>query len=387
MLRRSFPSAVGALLLGGALVSTYADEPLPAAQLEAGMGYASVSEIPVRTPGDRIERLEYELVEGVKEFRLTAEAVLWEYADGQTIMAWAYNGQVPGPEIRVTEGDRVRIVFENHLPVPTTIHWHGLHVPSDMDGVPGVTQQPIGPGESFAYEFDAKPAGTRFYHTHGATHRDEAMQLDMGLSGAFIVEPRDYTPKYDREFTLILDEWQLEAGGVNAALGDIDGGHGAHGDHDGGVMEHAMNYNLFTINGRAFPDTQPLTVKEGERVRIRLINAGSNGIHPMHLHGHSFKVVAVDGNPVPEPLQLTRDTLPLTPGERYDIEFIADNPGSWVLHCHELHHADMGMIVALHYEGHPVMNGEEAPPAPPAIEPAEHHDMHPGGGHDMHPGH
>ncbi len=286
-----------------------------------------------RSPADRAPISQIEK-NGVKEFTLTAEAINWEYVKGKTLVAWGYNGQIPGPEIRVTEGDKVKIIFTNKLPKATTVHWHGIDVPNDQDGVPGVTQKAIKPGETFTYEFTAKPAGTRFYHTHGgAAMVDEAEQLDMGLSGAFIIEPKNYaTNKPDREYTLILDEW--ETTGMGNSAGAMAG----------------MAYNLFTINGRAFPDTEPLMVKKGERVRIRMINGGTSTIHPMHLHGHQFKVVAVDGNPVPKVAQLTRNTQPIHPGETYDLEFIANNSGTWLFHCHELHHADSGMIAAVVYE-------------------------------------
>ncbi len=300
--------------------------------------------LPNKSPADRVP-LTYTEKDGVKEFALTAEAMNWEYTKGKTVVAWGYNGQIPGPEIRVTEGDKVRIAVTNKLPKATTVHWHGIDVPNSQDGVPGVTQEAIQPGETYTYEFVAKPAGTRFYHTHGgAAMVDEAEQLDMGLSGAFIIEPKNYaTNKPDREYTLILDEWNtIGMTGMNKIAGKM------MGSNISAVM--GMAYNVFTINGRAFPDTETLKVKKGERVRIRMINGGTSTIHPMHLHGHQFKVVAVDGNPVPLAAQLTRNTQPIHPGETYDVEFIADNPGTWLFHCHELHHADGGMIMAIVYE-------------------------------------
>ncbi len=292
-----------------------------------------------KSPADRVP-LTYTEENGVKKFILTIEAINWEYVKGKTVVAWGYNGQIPGPEIRVTEGDKVKFVFTNKLPKATTVHWHGIDVPNNQDGVPGVTQEAIKPGETYTYEFVAKPAGTRFYHTHGgAAMMDEAEQLDMGLSGAFIIEPKNYAvSKPDREYTLILDEW--DTAGMSNMMGN------------GNKMRAmaSMAYNVFTMNGRAFPDSEPLKVKKGERVRIRMINGGTSTIHPMHLHGHQFKVVAVDGNPVPLAAQLTRNTQPIHPGETYDIEFIADNPGTWLFHCHELHHADGGMITSVVYE-------------------------------------
>ncbi|MBI1755122.1 multicopper oxidase domain-containing protein [Candidatus Azambacteria bacterium] len=148
----------------------------------------------------------------------------------------------------------------------------------------------------------------------------------------------------DKEVTLVLDEWAVGAGGMNMAA------MAAHDSMGGG---HAMmDYNVFTINGRSFPDSEPIMVNKGERVRLRLINAGTSTIHPMHLHGHQFKIVATDGNAVPQAAQLTKNTIALNPGETYDIEFTAENPGVWVFHCHELHHAGAGMIVPVIYEGY-----------------------------------
>lgn len=320
--------------------------------MQAMMGTTDETTLKIVKPSDRAEQLEPTiLADGTKEFTLNAEPILWEYAEGKTITAWGYNGQVPGPAIRVTEGDKVRVKFTNNLPKATTMHWHGIDVPYTQDGVPGVSQYPIQPGDSYTYEFTATPAGTRFYHTHGSSHADEAQQMDMGLSGAFIIEPTDFQ-KPDQDITLVLDEWQTGSpdGEIhNMAMMDMN--------HEGG---HMMNYNLFTINGRAFPDTEAINVKAGERVRIRLINAGSSTTHPFHLHGQSFKVVAVDGNAVPEVAQLTRDMVTVAPGERYDIELVANNPGAWVFHCHELHHADGGMIMPYLYEGFTVLPEQTA---------------------------
>ena len=163
------------------------------------MGRPNVEQLPLRTAKDKKERLEAIMKDGVKEFHLLAEPIRWEYTEGKTLIAWGFNGQIPGPEIRVQEGDRVRIVFTNKLPKPTTIHWHGVDVPFEQDGVPGVTQNAINPGETYIYEFIAKPASTRFYHAHGSQAMgDEAQQLDMGLAGAFIIEPRGYQ-KPDKE--------------------------------------------------------------------------------------------------------------------------------------------------------------------------------------------
>jgi FtsP/CotA-like multicopper oxidase with cupredoxin domain len=268
----------------------------------------------------------------VKEYSLTAQEITWEPRPGLKLKGWAYNGQIPGPEIRVKQGDQVRVTFTNNLPMPTAIHWHGLDVPADMDGVPGISQDSVQPGETFVYEFVAKQKGTRFYHTHGSGEMpDEAMQMQMGLYGAFIVEGKNER-KADREYTVILSD-------RNKALDPMN---------PDTEMEK-MEPDLFFLNGKLSPATDHLMVKQGERVKLRLINASSMTSHPMHLHGHTGKVVAIDGNELEFPL--LRDTIPLAPGERYDIEFIADNPGRWAFHCHELHHADTGMATLLHYEG------------------------------------
>ena len=254
---------------------------------------------------------------GVKVFDLTAKAVQWPILDGMTVTAFTYNGTVPGPMIRVTEGDQVRIVVKNELPDPTTVHWHGVEVPNAMDGVPGVTQDPILPGETFTYEFTAKPAGTFLYHSHF----EGDVQVSAGLYAPFIIdpkEPEENLPAIDK--TLMISESLLRNGQTFAPM-----------------PMTGMEPNFFTINGKAFPATEKITVKKGERVRLRLIGIGQF-IHPMHLHGVPFKIVATDGHPVPEAAQLTKDTVSVAPGERYDIEFIAAETGQWMLHCHILHH-------------------------------------------------
>lgn len=288
--------------------------------------------------------------QGVKEFSLAARVVSWELAPGKVVQAWAYNGQVPGPELRVSEGDTVKVIFKNELPVPTSIHWHGVDVPNAMDGVPGLTQPAVQPGETFVYEFIARPAGTRFYHTHGSQMGlDEASQMDRGLYGALIIEPRGAQPAYDREYTLILDDWIAPSSEMTTPSSP-HGGHESSSPGPEGGSPGEITYNVFTLNGKAFPATKPMTVRQGERVRLRLINVSSMSFHPMHLHGHQFKVIATDGNPVPEAAQVTKNTITVMPGESYDIEFLANNPGTWLFHCHELHHADSGMATVVHYE-------------------------------------
>ena len=265
------------------------------------------------------------------EIDLTAEVVQWEVLEGEFVEVWGYNGQYPGPEIRAKVGDKVRINFTNNLAEATTIHWHGLEVPNDQDGVPGITQPDIPPGGSWTYEFVAPKAGTAMYHTHSNTVR----QLSKGLFGAFIVEPREGIPLYDREYTLLLHE--------------ING--------------------FYTVNGHSFPKTLEdslLKIKSGERVLVRMINAGQIH-HPMHLHGHQFKVVQIDSNPLEFPI--TVNTQDIAPGQTVDVEIDGSNPGTWVFHCHIITHVTNkgvypgGMLIALDYEDHTSYFEEQAAPA------------------------
>jgi FtsP/CotA-like multicopper oxidase with cupredoxin domain len=277
----------------------------------------SAEGVPLATETQGGQLLPFREEAGVKVFDLTTKVVQWPLMDGVTATAYTYNGTVPGPMIRVTEGDRVRIIVKNELPEPTTIHWHGILVPNAMDGVPGITQDPIEPGDSFTYEFTAAPAGTFMYHSHFEGDK----QVSLGLYAPFIIDPK--TPPADppaADVTLMLSEWRVVNGQTFAAM-PLAG----------------MEPNYFTINGKAFPNTETITVKKGQRVRLRLAAIGQS-VHPMHLHGLPFKVVATDGYPVPAAAQLTKDTINVAPGERYDIEFIANKPGQWMFHCHILHH-------------------------------------------------
>jgi FtsP/CotA-like multicopper oxidase with cupredoxin domain len=199
----------------------------------------------------------------LREVRLEARALSWELAPGKVVKALAYNGQIPGPEIRLKEGERIRIVLQNRLTEPTTIHWHGVDVPNAMDGVPGITQEPVQPGETFSYELEARPAGTRWYHTHFQEHR----QLDLGLAGPLIIEPVGSEPfAVDREYTLVLDDWATGSGppvrstaeGTAGASGGMTGMMGRGMMHQGMMSHgHAPAYDTMTINGKAYPATQP----------------------------------------------------------------------------------------------------------------------------------
>lgn len=308
----------------------------------------------------------------VREFELVAQPAKVEILPGVRVDALSYNGQVPGPMIRVTEGDTLRVTLRNELNEPTTIHWHGLHVPNAMDGVPGVTQDAVEPGASFTYEFVVSHAGTFMYHSH----TDAAEQIDAGLYGPLIVDPQvvaGHTPTtFDREYTMMLSAWNVPAGALAADANDMADMPGmeptvASADEANAVAEGAamqMDYNYFTINGLAYPAAPAWDASEGNLIRVRVSNI-SNLVHPMHLHGTDFKVVAKDGEALPPAQQTMMNTLPVNAGETYDIVILADNPGTWVFHCHELHHTENdgvepgGLIQVIQVEG----IGSEATPA------------------------
>ena len=270
---------------------------------------------PAATEGKGNQLLEYRLDNGVKVFEVTARKIQWEVEPGKRVEAWAYNDQVPGPQIRVREGDRVRVVLHNELEQSTCIHFHGLELPFDQDGVPFITQPPVKPGESWTYEFTIPEGnvGSHMYHSHN----NSAEQVGRGLLGAFIVEPRNPRPieQVDVDHIMVLND----------------------------------TYHGFTINGKGFPATDPIQAKLGQKVRIRFMNQGAMD-HPMHLHGVHMTVIDRDGWAQPAPWRC--DTLNIAPGERYDVIVNCNNPGTWVFHCHVLSHAEgphgmFGMVTAL----------------------------------------
>lgn len=308
-----------ALLLGGGYTLGRFRSPAPGltARLEE-VAVTPTPAVPLATVDRGGQPLAFTWDGDTKVFELTAAKVRWPLLPDVFVVALAYNGQVPGPVIRVTQGDRVRIILRNQLDEPTTIHWHGLEVPNAMDGVPDVTQKPVPPGASFTYEFQVRQAGTFIYHSHY-----EATQATRGLGGVLISEPRGGEPvKVDRDVTLVLQEWSVDVK-TGEPLGDMPG------------MPGMAMTNFFTINGKAYPATEPIRVKRGERVRLRLVNFASEVPHPIHLHGHSFKVIAKDGHPWDGPTAVTQL---VGAGETYDLLFTADNPGIWMLHCHVPHH-------------------------------------------------
>lgn len=263
--------------------------------------------------------------DGAKHFTMTTQQVMWSPVKGVKVLAWTFNGTVPGPLLHVTAGDHVRITIVNRLPEATSIHWHGFEVPTDVDGVPPLGQKPIEPGQSYTYDFNIldSDAGTHWYHSH----YDDLTQVGGGMYGAFIVDPRPGSAQAAQEPKADVDQVEM--------------------------ISQLAGY--YMINGKSFPDTQPITVKHGQTVRLRLIGADTMYTHPMHLHGHSFTVIATDGHMLPAPYM--KDTLPVAPGETYDVTFYTwAAPGSvYPFHCHILTHlmnpgqtgSEMGGLVQL----------------------------------------
>ena len=270
---------------------------------------------------------------GVKHFELIAEPVRREIFPGLYIKGWGYNGSIPGPTIKACTGDIVNIRVINNLPQPTSVHWHGLDVPNMMDGVPEIEPSPaIEPGYYFDYRFKIiNPPGTHMYHTH----MNSVFQQMMGLGGAFIILDSNNRDQILHDYFLMLQEFAL----TGLQMGEVK-----PGDYELDPMSH--DYNFFTINGRCFPYTTWLSVKNGEKVRIRLGNIAHDA-HPMHIHGHQFMVTACDGNRLPIQDGLIKNTINVASGETYDIVFMADNPGNWPFHCHIPHHMSNNMQLAM----------------------------------------
>jgi FtsP/CotA-like multicopper oxidase with cupredoxin domain len=317
-----------ALLTGGAALLARGKEaeaqPAPAqAPVSSGVGAGRYT--PVIAPN--LTTLPWTMDNGVKVFHLIAEPVKREFAPGMVVNCWGYNGQCHGPTIEVVEGDRVRFLVTNKLPERTSVHWHGILLPNGMDGVSGLVQPHIEPGETYAYEFTLRHYGTHMYHPHS----DEMVQMAMGMMGFFIIHPkRPETPKIDRDFAIFLQEWFIAPGTSTP---------------NPSVM---LDFNTFTFNARAWPGTAPLIAKTGDRVRIRLANLSMDS-HPIHLHGHFFQVTGTDGGRVPPSARFQEVTVNVPVGSTRDIEFVADAPGDWAFHCHKSHHTMNAM-------GHDVPN-------------------------------
>jgi FtsP/CotA-like multicopper oxidase with cupredoxin domain len=271
--------------------------------------------------------LPWTMRDGVKEFHLAAQPVVREIAPGMTANLWGYNGQSPGPTLECVEGERIRIFVTNQLPEATTIHWHGIPVPNGMDGVAGVTQHPIEPGETWQYEFVMPRSGTFMYHPHA----DDMMQMAMGMMGCIVVHPREpRSMKVDRDYVFLINAYDIEPGSYTPRTNTM------------------TDFNIWSWNSRVFPGIEPLFARLGERVRIRIGNLSMTN-HPIHLHGHSFEVTGTDGGWVPKSARWPEVTVDVAAGQMRVIEFVADAPGDWAFHCHKSHHTMNAM-------GHQVPN-------------------------------
>ena len=260
--------------------------------------------------------LPWRLRDGVKEFHLVAEPVVREIAPGMKANLWGYNGQSPGPTIEVVEGDRVRLFVTNRLPEATSIHWHGQRLPNGMDGVSGLNQPSIKPGQTFVYEFRAQRAGSFMYHPHA----DETTQMAMGMMGSWVTHPADPgAMPVDRDYVLLLNAYDIDPGSFTPRVSTM------------------LDFNLWTFNSRAFPGVDPMVARQGERVRIRIGNLTMTN-HPMHLHGHEFVVAGTGGGWVPEGARWPEVTADIAVGQVRAIEFTAAAPGDWAFHCHKSHH-------------------------------------------------
>jgi hypothetical protein len=334
--RRSMLATAGVTLTGGALLlngsPAHAQSDVPGARrpregsaADSGQRHARQDWLRPGMPGRDYRpvvvpngaKLPWKVVDGVKVFHLVAEEVEHEFAPGLKAICWGYNGRVHGPTIEVVEGDRVRFYVTNRLPAPTTVHWHGILLPNGMDGVGGLNQKAIAPGETFRYEFTIRQAGTGMYHSH----HDEMTQIALGLGGMFVIHPRrPVGPRIDRDFAIMLHEWRIDVGTRRPNPNEM------------------TDFNLLTMNARAFPGTEPLVVRKGERVRIRLGNMSPQDHHPIHLHGYQFLITETDGGRIPEAGQWPETTVLVPVGSTRTIEFVADEPGDWAFHCHMTHH-------------------------------------------------
>lgn len=376
-------SSVFPVLLGG-LVLLAACSPDQASTTEhAGHNMAATQDntqatAPVTQPMAAASDSPMQVLTG-NAFTLTAKESMLHLDDQTMKTAWTYNGTVPGPQLRVKQGETISVTLKNELPEPVTIHWHGLPVPNNMDGIPGVTQNAVKPNESFTYRFTADVAGTYWYHSH----QNSSKQVDKGLYGSLVVEPKTSAP-VDKDFTLVLDEWMQDDsmaemhGGSGAMAGMNHGttpaspGTSAGSGHDmpdmNGMSDAKMMplmYTIFSVNGKTGSAIAPLRVKEGEKVRIRLINAGYLS-HKLNLQGHAFKIVSTDGQPLHNPPLVKDQLLNIAPGERYDLEFVANQPGAWLLEEKSSNPGAKSLAVPIVYEGqeHAQRQAESANPLP-----------------------
>lgn len=303
----------GAAAVGGSFVTSGSNANTPPTHTP---GMPGQDYTPIITPNG--SSLSWKIVDGVKVFHLIAEEVWHEFAPGLNAHCWGYNGQVHGPTIEAVEGDRVRIYVTNKLPAATSVHWHGVLLPNGMDGVGGLNQRAIRPGETFMYEFDVIQHGTYMYHSH----HDEMVQMALGMMGMIVFHPRKPRAEnpVDRDFAIMLSEWSIAPGTSRPNPNEMS------------------DFNVLTMNARCYPGTAPLVVGKDERVRIRLGNLSAMDHHPIHFHGHNLTVTATDGGPLPATAQWPETSVLIPVGSTRDVEFVAERPGDWALHCHMTHH-------------------------------------------------
>jgi FtsP/CotA-like multicopper oxidase with cupredoxin domain len=321
MSRRDFFKGAGAVAVSAAAVSRVGAASLP----EAVIMNAAATQPPPLPPNGRPFHpvvtlngwsLPWRMNDGVKEFHLVAEPVVREIAPGMKANLWGYNGQSPGPTIEVVEGDRVRIFVTNKLPEHTSIHWHGQRLPNGMDGVTGLTQPGIEPGKTFVYEFVARRPGTFMYHPHA----DEMTQMAMGMMGFWVTHPKDPDfMKVDRDFVFLLNSYDIDPGSFTPKVNTM------------------LDFNLWTFNSRAYPGIDPMVVRQGDRVRIRVGNLTMTN-HPIHVHGHEFMVSCTDGGWTRPESRWPEVTTDIAVGQMRAVEFVASEPGDWAFHCHKAHH-------------------------------------------------
>ncbi len=319
--RRQFLATGAAAIVGAGAVSRTSQAAVPEAAFQ---NTASMVVPPLPAQGPHFNPVvtlngwsaPSRLRDGVREFHLVAEPVIRQLAPGMVANLWGYNGQSPGPTIECVEGERVRIYVTNKLPEHTTIHWHGIILPSGMDGVGGLNQPQIKPGETFLYEFEMKKSGTFMYHPHA----DEMTQMAMGMMGFLVVHPRDPDQhRVDRDFVFLMSSYDIDPGAYTPKVNTM------------------LDFNLWTWNSRVFPGIDHLVVRQDDRVRVRFGNLTMTN-HPIHMHGYDFEVTCTDGGWVPESARWPEVTVDCAIGQMRAFEFLAENPGDWAIHCHKAHH-------------------------------------------------
>jgi FtsP/CotA-like multicopper oxidase with cupredoxin domain len=323
--RRSLFGGMGAAIASATVASAAVGRAALAALPEIASREGTGTEPPRAPPGGRPYRpvatlngwsLPWRMRNGIKEFHLVAEPVVREIAPGMKANLWGYNGQSPGPTLEVVEGDRVRIFVTNRLPEPTSIHWHGQRLPNGMDGVSGLNQPSIKPGQTYVYEFRAQRAGTFMYHPHA----DETTQMAMGMMGSWVTHPSDpASMPVDRDYVFLLNAYDISPGSYTPKVSTM------------------LDFNLWTFNSRAYPGIDPMVARISERVRVRVGNLTMTN-HPIHLHGHEFEVTGTDGGWIPHTARWPEVTTDIAVGQMRAVEFVAAAPGDWAFHCHKSHH-------------------------------------------------